>query len=192
MAVQGKTINWSNYTGAVSATWRSTYDTGKTSAAVYPTIYVYAPAFQATANAYGSGLWGWQYAALTVYYLNSSGGWTQAWSDSGDARGSGNSYTVEWKHNFSGGYSGDVHDIHTWKVVGDIHGDGNGRIRIWVAGIEVCSASWYHTYCVPAGTYGRQVRGIGCSYSTSSYETTGSRRGTPISEASGTYKMICN
>ena len=41
MAVQGKTIGWSNYTGAVSATWRSTYDTGKTSAAKYPTIYVF-------------------------------------------------------------------------------------------------------------------------------------------------------
>lgn len=192
MAIQGRFISWSSYSDVVPATWRSTYDTGKTSAAVYPTIYVYAPAFQAEATAYGSGLWGWQYAGLTVSYLNSSGGWTQAWSDSTTARGGGKSSTVEWKHNFSGGYSGDVHDIHTWKVVGDIHGDGDGRIRVWVGGIEVCSASWYNKYCKPAGTYGRQIRGISGGYSTSSYETTGSRRGTPISEASGTYKWICN
>ena len=192
MAVQGKTIGWSNYIGAASGRWRQSYDTGNTGSAVYPTIYVYAPALRAEATAHGSGLWGWQYAGLTIYYLNSSGGWTQAWSNSCTARGGTNSNSVSWNHNYNGGSSGDVHDIHTWKVVGDIHGDGSGRILIHSGNIDVCTASWYHTYCVPSGTYGRQIRGISGGLSSSSYETTGSRRGTPISQASGTWEWICN
>lgn len=190
MAVQGKTINWSNYSGAVSATWRNKYDTNAQTGAMYPTIYVYAPAFYAVAKAFGSGLWGWHYAALTIYYLNSSGGWTQVWSDSCDIRGVGEMNSVSWSHNYNGGSSGDVHDIHTWKVVGDLHGDGKGRLQIEYGGIEVCGESWYNTYCKPSG--GKLIKGISCGVSSSSYETTGSNRGTPISEASGTYKWICN
>ena len=192
MAIQGKTIAWSNYTGEVSASWRSTYDSGK-AGDLQTTRYVYAPAFEAQVNVYGAGLWGAHNGALTVYYLNSSGGWTQAASlECSEARGGGSDKAVIWKHNYSGGSSGDVHDVHTWKVNIWSSGDGDGRLRIWVGGIEMCSASWYHTYCVPAGTYGRRIRGISGGYSSSSYETTGSRRGTPISGASGTYKWICN
>lgn len=189
MGVQGKPINWSNLKAEVGAGHYTSYYTGNTSDAMYPTIYVFAPAFQATAVANGSGLWGWQYAALTVSYLNSSGGWTQAWSNSCTARGSGNSDRVDFLHNLSSSLrSGDVPDIHTWKVDGDIHGDGKGSIQIYVGGINQWYESWYNTNC--GG--GHQIRGIGCSYSTSSYETTGSRRGTPISQDSGTYKLICN
>ena len=191
MGVQGKAINWSNLKAEVGVGRYTMYDTGSTSSAMYPTIYVFAPAFQATAVADGSGLWGWQYAGLTVSYLNSSGGWTQAWSDSTTARGAGVSSRVDFLHNLSSSLrSGDVPDIHTWKVDGDIHGDGKGSIRIYIGGINQWYESWYNTQCKPSG--GRQIRGIGCSYSTSSYETTGSRRGTPISQASGTYKLICN
>lgn len=192
MAVQGKTIGWSNYTGAVSASWRSTYDSGK-AGDLQTTRYVYAPAFEAQVNVYGSGLWGAHNGSLTVYYLNSSGGWTKAWSDScSEARGSGSDKAVSFFHNYNGGSSGDVHDAHTWKVVIWSSGDGNGRLRIWAGGIEMLTPSWYHTYCVPSGTYGRQIRGISGGISSSSYETTGSRRGTLITEASGNYKWICN
>ena len=194
MAVQGKTINWSNYIGAVptSGAWKEVYTTGNTSAAMYPTIYVYAPVFDAQAGADGSGLWGWQYAALTIYYLNSSGGWTQVWSRSCEARGAGVSDGVSWSHTYRGGSSGDVPDIHTWKVVGDIHGDGKGKIRIIVKGIEGReNESRYNTYCKPSSGP-KLIKGISGGASTSSYETTASRRGTLITEASGNYKWICN
>ena len=192
MAVQGKTINWSNYTGAVSASWRQTYDSGK-AGDLQTTRYVYAPAFEAQVSVYGSGLWGAHNGTLTVYYLNSSGGWTQAASlECDEARGSGSDMAVIWKHNYSGGSSGDVHNVHTWKVVIWSSGAGDGRLRIWAGGIEMCTASWYNTYCAPAGTNGRQIRGISGGLSSSSYETTGSRRGTIITEASGNYKWICN
>lgn len=191
MAIQGTTINWSNYKASgVGSDYRQGYDTGNTSSAVYPTIYVSAAAFEAHAQATGSGLWGWQYAALTIYYLNSSGGWTQAWSNSCTARGAGKVNSVFWNHNYYDGSSGDIHDIHTWKVVGDIHGDGKGMIYISAKGIGSCTNSWYDTYCKPSG--GRLIRGISGIVSSSSYETPASKRGTPISEASGTYKWICN
>ena len=187
MSLQGQTINWSNYKGAVSASWRKTYDSGK-AGDLQTTRYVYAPAFEAQVNVYGSGLWGAHNGALTVYYLNSSGGWTQAASlECSEARGSGSDKAVIWKHNYSGGSSGDVHDVHTWKVVIWSSGDGDGRLRIWLGGIEMCTESWYNSYC-----RGKPIKGIACALSASSYGTTGDRRGELISVSAGTYGQICN
>ena len=185
MSLQGQTINWSNYN--VSDYWRQTYDTGKTSAAVYPTVYVFAPTWQAEAKAYGSGLWGWQYAALTAYYLNDYGEWTQVWSKSCETRGASNEKRVLLRHNYGESNVQDPHHMHTWKLVGDLHGDGSGRIIITAGGIENYNDSQYNMRCKDG-----YISGISGGLSTSSYETTGSNRGTPISVASGTYKWICN
>lgn len=192
MAVQGKIINWTFYKEAAGGSWRSTYDSGK-AGDLQTTRYVYAPAFRAAVNVYGSGLWGAHNGALTVYYLNSSGGWTQAASlECSEARGSGSDKGVNFYHNYDGGSSGDVHNIHTWKVVIWSSGDGDGRLRIWAGGIEMCTPSWYNANCKTPGTTGILIKGISGGISSSSYETTGSRRGTPITEASGSWKWICN
>lgn len=184
-AVQGKIINWSNYSGAASASWRKTYDSGK-AGDLQITRYVYAPAFRAAVNVYGSGLWGAHNGALTVYYLNSSGGWTQAASlECSEARGSGSDKGVNFYHNYEGGSSGDVRDAHTWKVVIWSSGDGDGRLRIWLGGIEMLGESWYNSYCKD-----KPIKGIACALSASSYRTTESERGTPISET--LYNWICN
>ena len=184
-AVKGKTINWSNYSGAASASWRKTYDSGK-DGDLQITRYVYAPAFQAAVNVYGSGLWGAHNGVLTVYYLNSSGGWTQAASlECDEARGAGSDKGVTFYHNYTGGSSGDVHNAHTWKVVIWSSGAGDGRLRIYLGGIEMLGKSWYDSHC-----YHEPIKGISCALSASSYETTGSNRGTPISET--VYNWICN
>lgn len=184
-AVQGKIINWSNYSGAASASWRKTYDSGK-AGDLQITRYVYAPAFEAQVNVYGSGLWGAHNGSLTVYYLNSSGGWTKAWSDScSEARGSGSDKSVSFFHNYRGGSSGDVRNAHTWRVDIWSSGAGDGRLRIWLGGIEMLGESWYNSYC-----QGNQIKGIACALSASSYRTTESERGTPISET--LYNWICN
>lgn len=180
----------------VSAAWR---DSASSSSRTTFTYCCAAPASMARVALYGSGWWGYQEGSLGAYYWNGSQ-WVQAYYVYDFFQGSGQGTTFEFRHNYNGGSSQDVHDIHLWKYVMYLqNGDGSASFSLYTGGLEMVPESIYDSYF--AGRYlkalsGRKYRiGSGYDYPTDSafLEAQGYavRNGTPIGIASETYKFLC-
>ena len=180
----------------VPAAWRdSASSTGRTT-------YVYccaAPAIQAEVYLRGSGWWGYQEGSLTSWFWNGSQ-WVQAYHKYDYFKGSNQTGTFVFRHNYNGGSTDDVHDIHLWKFEMYLQdGYGGASFHLYTGGLEMVPESIYNNYFV--GRYlkalsGRKYRiGSGYDYVSDSafLEAQGYSvyRGTPISIASGTYKFLC-
>ncbi|MGP1418265.1 MAG: hypothetical protein ACTTJZ_00440 [Sphaerochaetaceae bacterium] len=195
MAV-GDYFDYAHYKAMVPAAWRdSAASTGRTT-------YTYccaAPAIHAEVYLKGSGWWGYQEGSLTAWYFNGTQ-WVQACHKYDYFRGSGQSGAFIFRHNYSGGSSQDVHDVHLWKFQMYLqNGDGGASFHLYTAGIEMIPEAIYNDYF--AGRYlkalsGKKYRiGSGYDYATDSafLEAQGYavRNGTPIGIASDTYKFLC-
>lgn len=183
----GDIINYANFKAMYPATsWVATR-TSNTGASSW--VYVFAPSFEAYAQAKGSGLWGAQIARLNIGYWNGSD-WTTVLDWNKEVRASGNSTSNTWRHMYSGGSSGDNPLVHLWRVRVNSAGDGSGSVHLYVGGIERWSEDQYNTYCK-----GNLLRGnrIGIYTSLTDFIETYSPeafRGTPID--STTARGLCN
>ena len=193
----GDLINYANCKAMDGSSWRhSTSLSGRNWSRRY---YISAPAWHVTFTIKGSGLWGYQEGSFNVYAYNSSTGKfdKKVYGSSQSLRGGSKSYNWNFSHNYNGGSSGDIHDLHLWCV--DIYAgnnDGSTSGNIYTGGIGVFPESIYNshfkgkTIYASKGDYWQKGNTYASDEAFLAGEGPSHMKGTKISVVDGTYKYI--
>lgn len=192
MAVSGSMIDFANIQSSLGTSWRNSTTVGYTGTYTY---YVSAPAFHIDYWIKGSGWLGYQEGSIHVYPYNPSTGkfGSSVYDGSDSCRGS---TQISWafSHNYNGGTTGDVPDVHLWKIeVYSGNNDGSSGGTLYVGGMGLLTESLYNNYF--------KYRRIYCSEGNfwTGYTDEGflsakgysCMQGTQIREDTGTYLYIC-